>query len=1230
MRRLLISSLLFFVLFALAMWLSGKHKNSHYFQRKVNIIQKVLQDKETTTYKLLQQINNEIKVNPSGNLFDFYKQKLSSVAGERGISLFAYQSDSLIFWSTNHIPVPTSSFDEDFLFDVVKLKNGWYRLIKFKEDNVLLLGLILIKNDFIINNEFLVDKFQEDFGIKETCQLTFEQKESQHKISAGDGRFLFGLTFGNTSIEPLRYPLLSGALYFFSFFFFLLSIYVLRTLQFFRKHPWLHLIIFAFFLSIVRYANLIYKWPSVLYNLPLFSPVHFASSWWLPSLGDFILNALLVLFSLILLFSHLRTIKIRQISSYQMYMIVYGFGIISAITSWIVLEQIRKLIFDSSIAFDLSNLLALDIYSFLGFGVITLLLIIYLSVIYFFSRTLVLLRKKRFEQLAFHAFISFAVVGSVQFFISHTDPIMLLFPYLIFVSTLAVHSQKIKSLNYYALSPVILLFTIYTTYLLFQFNTEKEFEKRKMLSFKISEEQDHVAEFLFIEAQEKMKRDLLLKRMLFENDVFYPREFFERIAQNYFSGYWSKYILHITPFSTTDYRLLADTLKADPLLLSYERSIKKYGKPTASSNLFFIDNNYGKINYLAKIEITRQLPIGFERKVIFIEFISKIVTQVTGFPELLLDESVTRPVDVGGYSYAIYKEGMLNVSGGEYLFPLKVDEFIPINEELSEKNIREYNHLIYKTPGGKIVVVSRNALKWQDFLSPFAYLLIYFGVILFLFFVFRYIFFNEKQNLQFNFKARIQFSILMILLVSLIVVGLGINNYVISQFNRKNKLNINEKLNSIITELRVRLEEQDDEIQDDAFIGYLLRSFSNVFFTDINLYSPSGTLIASSRESVYNEGLLSRQMDPTAFHALSIQMQPKFTHQEKIGNFRYYSAYATFRNANNEIVGFLNLPYFLRQKELRTELAASLLALINIYSLLIAVSMIITFLIANRLTEPLTVLQEKIGQIRLGRKNEMIDYRSQDEIGSLVSEYNRMIKELEKSAELLARSERETAWREMAKQVAHEVKNPLTPMKLSVQYLLKAWDDKRPDFDERIRKFKDAMIEQIETLSGIASEFSYFAKMPAALKVEINLADLIENCLEFYRNNEKHVEIYFSSKYTGKAMIMADRDQMLRAFNNLLRNAIQAIPEERMGVIEVSLSKENHHYCVLISDNGTGIAEELKDKIFAPNFTTKSSGMGLGLAMTRTIIENMNGEITYETEPGVGTTFIITIPSFNG
>jgi nitrogen fixation/metabolism regulation signal transduction histidine kinase len=349
-------------------------------------------------------------------------------------------------------------------------------------------------------------------------------------------------------------------------------------------------------------------------------------------------------------------------------------------------------------------------------------------------------------------------------------------------------------------------------------------------------------------------------------------------------------------------------------------------------------------------------------------------------------------------------------------------------------------------------------------------------------------------------------------------------------------------------------------------------------------------------------------------------------HKEWVGNFEYLSGYTVFRNRSGEVLGYLNLPYFLRQKDLKEELSSSLLALINIYSLLIVASMLISLLIANQLTGPLSLLQQKLGKIRLGRKNETIEYRGNDEVASLVNEYNRMVQELEASAQLLAVSERENAWKEMARQVAHEVKNPLTPMKLNVQYLLKAWEDGRPDFPERIQRFKEAMLEQIETLSAIASEFSSFAKMPEISLQPLDLSQALKSVLDFYSNNEEEVKLIWNPESLNNAIVLADGDQLLRVFNNLFRNAIQAIPEGRMGEVHVQLLRLGPNAVVEVRDNGMGIPEQNRERIFTPNFTTKGSGMGLGLAMAKTIIESMHGEIYFQTETGLGTSFFLRLP----
>jgi two-component system, NtrC family, nitrogen regulation sensor histidine kinase NtrY len=296
--------------------------------------------------------------------------------------------------------------------------------------------------------------------------------------------------------------------------------------------------------------------------------------------------------------------------------------------------------------------------------------------------------------------------------------------------------------------------------------------------------------------------------------------------------------------------------------------------------------------------------------------------------------------------------------------------------------------------------------------------------------------------------------------------------------------------------------------------------------------------------------------------------------------------------------------------------------------LLFALSIITAIFISNYVTKPLKLIQDKLSNIRLGKTNEPIEWKENDEIGNLVSEYNRMISELSKSAELLAKSERESAWREMAKQVAHEIKNPLTPMKLSVQHLQRTYKDHAPDMDVKMERLTKTIIEQIDTLSSIATEFSNFAKMPKANLEPVNLFDTIINTVDLYKNTGED-EIIFENRTSTAPLVLADKEQLIRVFNNLIKNATQASPEGIKGKIIITLTKESGQYLTSISDNGTGISEDVLDKIFMPNFTTKTGGMGLGLAMVKNIIETINGRIWFETKSNVGTTFYVALPVYS-
>jgi nitrogen fixation/metabolism regulation signal transduction histidine kinase len=271
------------------------------------------------------------------------------------------------------------------------------------------------------------------------------------------------------------------------------------------------------------------------------------------------------------------------------------------------------------------------------------------------------------------------------------------------------------------------------------------------------------------------------------------------------------------------------------------------------------------------------------------------------------------------------------------------------------------------------------------------------------------------------------------------------------------------------------------------------------------------------------------------------------------------------------------------------------------------------------------MLSKGLSTVGVGKKSEHLTYIGNDEIGELVRQYNRMLDEIEVSTHKLANSEREYAWREMAKQIAHEIKNPLTPMKLNVQQLFKSWKDNVPGFDKLLERFTKNQIEYIDNLSSIASAFSAFAKMPATNPVEVNILDQIRITLELFKNTD-NMTFSVNWPHESKIVIYADKEQLNGVFSNLIKNGIQSIPSGKEGLIELNVQVRSDKVVVSISDNGSGIPADLRKNLFTPNFTTKSSGMGLGLSIAKKYIESANGRIWFESESGKGSTFFFELP----
>jgi two-component system, NtrC family, nitrogen regulation sensor histidine kinase NtrY len=324
------------------------------------------------------------------------------------------------------------------------------------------------------------------------------------------------------------------------------------------------------------------------------------------------------------------------------------------------------------------------------------------------------------------------------------------------------------------------------------------------------------------------------------------------------------------------------------------------------------------------------------------------------------------------------------------------------------------------------------------------------------------------------------------------------------------------------------------------------------------------------------------------------------------------------------VLKYLNIPYFSSQLDLKQEISNFLVTIINLNAFIFLIAGVIALFITNKITRSFSVIGDKMKEIRLGRTNEEIVWNKKDEIGELVRQYNMMVHQLEQSAEALAKSEREGAWREMARQVAHEIKNPLTPMKLSIQYLQRAINSNQDNVKELSASVANTLIEQIDHLSKIAADFSQFANI-GNKKIElIDLHQVIGSLVDLYNSNPK-VEIDWH-QVEGSIIMKADKTQLNRVFTNLIANGVEACSHIQKCLILIDEKRVEGSVIIQIKDNGEGIPAAMRSKIFTPNFTTKTSGTGLGLAMCKNIIEQAQGRIWFETEEGVGTTFFVELP----
>tara|TARA_S200000501_G_scaffold371107_1_gene413521 strand:- start:191 stop:1624 length:1434 start_codon:yes stop_codon:yes gene_type:complete len=473
-------------------------------------------------------------------------------------------------------------------------------------------------------------------------------------------------------------------------------------------------------------------------------------------------------------------------------------------------------------------------------------------------------------------------------------------------------------------------------------------------------------------------------------------------------------------------------------------------------------------------------------------------------------------------------------------------------------------------------------------------------------------------NNNISLSSRIFYYMMVFIVVESIMIG-GVTLY---QFNKKNSEyhegRLERKENNLIVDIKYELKKNGIDS-----IGLLNNStvlqMADVHNLEFELYNLEGVLIKSSTALTGVRG--TTLLDGKILDYFKEFNAGRYVVNDKNSSY-FKSSYNLVSNFENQPLGIIYIPYFADDSSSKEELGGFLISLGFVHGNMILIAFIIAYFISNFVTKSLDSIGETIKKTNLQNQNVKINVKNTPrEVVALIDSYNTMIDELKSSAVKLAKSERETAWREMAKQVAHEIKNPLTPMRLSIQTFERGFS-KGEDFSkQRIREFSESLIQQIDTMSSIATAFSDFAEMPEPKKEELNVVEVVELAIDIF--NRDHINFKYSSK---KILANFDRTQLIRVITNLLKNAFQAIPDNRDPKIEVNICEKDNNVEISISDNGYGISKTDMKKIFEPSFTTKSSGMGLGLSMIKNIVTAYNGQITFKSKSNVGTTFNITFP----
>ncbi|MEO6671044.1 MAG: HAMP domain-containing sensor histidine kinase, partial [Ferruginibacter sp.] len=1150
--------------------------------------------------------------------------------------VFFYSTDStfhesLVCWNTQQVlPYPSLLYEKRNK-GFVKLQNGYYVWNRYYVHDVKAIALILVKWDYIIENDNLENTFSNDATITSNYDISAAGQGAA--IKSIDGKDLFFIQEKSVHAIYKNNPV-AVALQLLAVLFILLFVHSGASFFAIRRPLWKGAVLLLFVLLLFRILGHFFKIPINFRQFELFDPAIYSSSPVLRSLGDMLINAFFFVWFILFIRYHLneRGTKLNFKSPNAKWILLGCGSIIIIVATYAGSYIIRSLVTDSKISFNVINFFELNFYSVIGF-----ILLSCMAISYFFICQVTLYLLKPFFPVSFIPLFLFTALEGLIILSFRIGNIsggfeiyvllwLLLFLFLLNNSFLHLMTSKIISSK---LVFWLFFFSVSISAIIVVENRNKEFRNRIHYAELLASKADPATETLVNTMLTPFSEDFLTDNF---SRFFSPESnanLKDSLVNENIAAYTNKYQTKVFAFSADEKPLYnRDSTTYDEI----NTILNTQSKPTRVPGLRYYDEAYDMISYISK-KILYKREGGLNGYIFIV--ISPKKQKIDAISPTLFSNVNNNSIENSSlYKFAIYKNWKLITSHNDYPFPSVIQKKdFPQQLQFRPKN--NSSELWYYAGADKmVVIVKENSLSIES-ITLFSYFFCSFLIITAIFWLINVIIksrFNRsrfRSYWQLTIRNQIHGTIIFVSVISFFVIGFATILFFISRYNNNNREKLSRTIRIMENEIKNSISDgwimQDSlGMANDQKFEDMITRISEIHGTDVNLYDLQGNLRASSLPLPYIKGIVSTRMHPLAFYHLNNLKEVQYFQKENIGKLSFISNYVPVIDAAGNDYAYLNIPYFTSQANLKEEISNFLVTIINLNAFIFLLAGIVALFITNRITNSFSVIGDKMKKINLGGINEAIEWKRDDELGNLVNEYNKMVSKLEESARVLAKTEREGAWREMARQVAHEIKNPLTPMKLSMQFLQKSIENNAPNVKELSASVANTLVEQIDHLSQIASDFSQFANIGDSKKELIDINESLRTVLHLYTGNDR---LHLTKRLLPNTVIInADKTHINRLFTNLILNAIQAVPESRIAEINIVESLKNGKLLIKISDNGQGIPEDVRSKIFTPNFTTKSSGTGLGLAMCKRIVEQADGEIWFETEEGVGTSFFIEFP----